>query len=46
MLKVYLPIGSSHSKQHADKAPKEAPDILPNNKCGAYFLKHTATPTW
>lgn len=39
-------MGTSHSKQHADNAPKEAPDIFPKSKCGAYFLKHTATPTW
>lgn len=27
-----LPMGNSHSKQQADRAPNEAPDIFPNNK--------------
>lgn len=44
--KENIPIGRSHNKQQADRAPKEAPEIFPISKWGAYFLRHTATPTW
>lgn len=40
-----LPNGRSHSRQHAASAPAEAPLILSSKRCGAYFLKHTETPT-
>lgn len=40
------PKGISQSKQVAAKHPADAPLILSSNKCGAYFLKQTATPTW
>lgn len=42
----YLPNGISQSKQVAAKQPADAPLILSSSKCGAYFLKQTATPTW
>lgn len=40
-----LPSGISRSKDVAANAPAEAPDIFCKSKCGAYFRKHTATPT-
>lgn len=39
-------MGRSQIKQQAAIAPADAPDILSNNKWGAYFLKQQATPTW
>lgn len=42
----HSPNGISQSKQVAAKHPADAPLILSSSKCGAYFLKHTATPTW
>lgn len=35
----------SSSNEQAAKDPADAPDIFCRSKCGAYFLKHTATPT-
>lgn len=40
-----LPKGIPVSRQVAAKAPAEAPEIFCKSNCGAYFLKHTATPT-
>lgn len=39
------PNGMSVRRQAAASAPAEAPEIFCSNSCGAYFLKHTATPT-
>lgn len=33
-------------RQHAAMAPMDAPDISFKSKCGTYFLKQHATPTW
>lgn len=41
-----LPSGKSNNKQQAAIAPAEAPDILFNNRWGAYLRKQQATPTW
>lgn len=43
---IHLPNGISQSRQVAAKQPADAPLILSSSKCGAYFLKQTATPTW
>lgn len=43
---IHSPNGISQSKQVAAKHPADAPLILSSSKCGAYFLKQTATPTW
>lgn len=43
--KINLPNGMSQSKHDAARHPADAPLILSSNKCGAYFLKQTATPT-
>lgn len=36
----------SHSREHAASAPIDAPEISLSSRCGAYFLKQQATPTW
>lgn len=35
----------SRIKEQAAKAPADAPEIFCTSKWGAYFRKHTATPT-
>lgn len=44
--KYNIPSGKSQRRQQAAKEPAEAPPIFSSSKCGAYFLKDTATPTW